>query len=223
MSEAPSLTVTESGASASSAAQAAAAEREATTHPEYENAVIGLQRALEERCEKARQNSSLDPGQRHDAIRDHWHEATEAYGQLREYYEGQLQAGVEERENDLFKVEHHSRSDVRDAYEIVYSATRGFDSGSREGMEQAREELGRYAERARRTGDKALQTAVGHIAIERGIADLRDAYLSASKERTRNWELYNRARIKQDSFQKLRLTIAAGGSFSLVMPAELRS
>jgi hypothetical protein len=220
MSEAPSLTVTESGADG---AAVVAAEREATTHPQFEGAVIKLQTALEERCEKARQDSSLDPVERHDAIRGHWHEATETYQQLREYYEGQLQEDVEEREKDLFKVGRDSASDVRNAYEVVYGATKGFDSGTREGMEQARQELERYADRARRTSDAGLQHACGHVAIERGIADIRDAYISSSSGRQKAWEEYNHARRKQDSFQKLRLTIATGGAFSLVIPAELRS
>lgn len=213
MSNGLSLTMTESG---DDAAKVAAAEREAATHPEYENAVLKVQRALEERCEQARRDPTLAPAERQDTIRWNWNQATETYRHLREAYERQLEADVEQKENALFKVDHHLRSDVRSAYELVYRAASGPG-------EQAREELQRYADRARRTGDRALEIAVGHLSIERGVAELRDPFLAASRERQKAWEEYNHARKKQDSFGKLRLSIATGTRSALVMPAELRS
>jgi hypothetical protein len=71
-------------------------------------------------------------------------------------------------------------------------------------FEEAREELERFAIRARRTGDTALRTAVGHVATELGEEDLRDAWLATSEEKTKAWQKFAQAREKLDHWQDPR-------------------
>jgi len=123
-------------------------------------------------------------------------------GKIRDAYGNELRLDAEEAENTLFGVQPTSRSSVRGAYELVYGATSlGFDSGDMEGPQYAEGELERYYTRARRTGDSALQTAVFHVAIERGVDSVRDRYLASDKEKARNWERYVQARALKDNFE----------------------
>ena len=92
-----------------------------------------------------------------------------------------------------------------------------------EGLSHAREELERLWDRARRTGDRALKQAVGHAALERGIAGIRDEYLASDKDAAMHFQKYTVARIRQDDWKSgtNRSLSAMAGYTSLAKPPEL--
>lgn len=65
------------------------------------------------------------------------------------------------------------------------------------------EELERILERAERTGDKQLSRAVYHVATERGVRGVADAYLKDRTQERSRWEEYTAARVEAESVEGL--------------------
>ena len=76
----------------------------------------------------------------------------------------------------------------RQAYNDVYSSTRGFES-----LAEAQEELERHLHQAERSGDKLLARAAYHRAIDLGIQSVVDSYLASRPAENRAWESYTAA------------------------------
>jgi DNA-nicking Smr family endonuclease len=162
-----------------------------------------------------------------DARRRYIAEAAEAaeaeYRESIQAQEQQIQERVEKAEQAVFENRYpYATSDVekaqlraarRGAYEFVYrSAPYGKDPG------RTQEELTRLLERAERTGDPELATAVYHVATERGIRDVADSYLETRPDERKRWEGYVAARTEADSLER-KLGHAMG--FGLMKPPEL--
>ena len=194
-------------------------------HPELRKGISKLQRHLDERVQKIREDRRLDKGEQQQAVRAEWNRATEFRGRLLKAYEQHLEDGVATKERFLFAVPPANRDSVRQAYNDLYDRTTpGFMSGDPEGIEHARAEMERLWERAIRTGDKALETAIGQLAIERGQEEMRDRYLSRSKEKTEGWQRYVAARQQLDHFKdpKEHLWGNLTQGWTLSKPPELR-
>jgi hypothetical protein len=159
-------------------------QEDAITHPVREDAVAHLKDALDQRVEEIRSDRRLDKGEQRQKLTDLWNRISEDFPRLLETYERTLTEQVERAENRLFYVA-TNRDSVRSAYSDVESRI----SFLREAglYQEASEELEKFAVRARRTGDRALQTAVGHVATELGYEGVRDAWLATSKEKTEAW------------------------------------
>jgi hypothetical protein len=71
----------------------------------------------------------------------------------------------------------------RGAYDSVYSSI-----AFSEDPEYVNEELDRLLTRAERTGDPELADAVYHVATERGVRGVADAYLERRPQAKRRWE-----------------------------------
>src|SRR5215216_7587134 len=71
----------------------------------------------------------------------------------------------------------------RGAYESVYNSI-----ASDPDPEHVNEELDRLLARAERTGDPELADAVYHVATERGVRRVADAYLEKRPQAKRRWE-----------------------------------
>jgi hypothetical protein len=208
-------------------ATASQEEQAAIEHPELDKEIGNLQAKIDTKAEEIRQNASLDEGAKIRQIERLWNEATEAKGVLEKRYEQQLTEEVQEAEQKVFHVSSSLVDSVRAAYSDIYDRViPGLDSGEAEGIQHAREELTRLMDRAVRTGDKALETACGQLAIERGINTVRDAYLSRSEEKTKAWHEFAQAREKLANFTDPQerfwrnLTSAAGLKRPSVKPPE---
>lgn len=193
------------------------------THPKLEKVIGLIQGKLDEQAEGIRNDETLNATQRVEAMRELWDAATAAHHNAIELYKLNLVQEVEKHEAGLFRVPQAERDSTRNAYEMIRGTTYGFDGGDLEGIAEAHEELERYAERARRTGDRALARAVAHIAIERGIGDLRDAYLARDKDAAFHWQRYTDARLRQMDFEdtKARGLNLLSGRHALSQPPEL--
>ena len=194
----------EAAASAAYAEQVEAAkEQQQITHPELEGAVRKIQNSLDARVQMIRDDAGIDPTEKRHRIREQWQKAEDLHRQVMDRYEAQLDETSAERERALFHVGTRELQDsVRGAYSDLYDRTiYGLGSGETEGVAYAREELERLWERALRTSDRALQVAVGHRATELGMAEIRDAWLATSKEKTNAWGRYVEARTKLAHFQ----------------------
>lgn len=149
-----------------------------------------------------RNDASIDTTEKYLRIREETHKAEDVYQRVFKAYEHELEAAAESALQNLFYVTPSNRDSVRAAYNDVYDRTQlGFSSGDMEGIAHAREEMQRLWERAVRTGDRELQTAIGHLAAERGMHELRDKWLATSEEKTRFWQRYNEAGRKLQNFQ----------------------
>jgi|SRR5215211_6625075 len=196
----------QSGAVDSSATedvQAAKDVQQGITHPELEAGIAKIQNTLDARVKMIRDDRRLDKGEIRQQIREQWHKAEDVYQQVMAAYERQLEEDSAEKERGVFYVGGRELQDsVRSAYNDLYDRTElPLSSGETEGITYAREELERLWERALRTSDRALMTAVGHRATELGMAELRDAWLATSKEKTNAWGRYVAARQQLDHFK----------------------
>jgi hypothetical protein len=177
------------------------------------------------KAQEIRSDESLDEGAKIRQIQYLWNEATEAKGVLEKRYEDQLSEQCAEAEQRVFHVIASERDSVRSAYGDVYDrVVPGLDGGEVEGIQYAREELQRLMERAVRTGDRALEHAVGQLAIERGVDAVRDSYLARSPEKTKAWEDYNAAAHKLANFRDPQECMWRNltGASSLTRPPETR-
>ena len=115
------------------------------------------------------------------------------YAEAREADERKRAERVEKAEKALFETPYpYAASDVeqaqiralrRGAYDGVYSSI-----AFSEDPEYAAEELDRLLTRAERTGDPELADAVYHVATERGVRKVADAYLEKRPQAKRRWE-----------------------------------
>jgi hypothetical protein len=170
-------------------------------HPELEGAIAQMQGGLDLKVQEIRDDRRLTPEEQRAKITDLWNRVSEAYPQVIKNYERMLSENVETAEKSLFYITPANRQSFRSAYNDAYDRTApGFDSGDMEGIQQAHEELERLWQRAVRTGDRELRHAVGQIAIERGMDNLRDVYLATSKEKSQAWGRFTEARKKQEHF-----------------------
>jgi tetratricopeptide (TPR) repeat protein len=189
-------------------------------HSELTGAVAKLQNELDRRVERVKADRRLDKTEQLMQIRETWDEASEVRARVMEAYEKQLEERSARAEHSLFHVIPANRDSVRQAYNDVYDRTQALRKAGQ--FEEAREELERLWERAIRTGDRALETAIGQLAIERGEEKLRDAYLARSPEKARAWQRYGEARTKLDHFNdpQQRFFGNIAGGFSLRKPPE---
>jgi hypothetical protein len=154
-----------------------------------------------------------------------WSKALQAQSEVYELYERDLEQTVTKREQSLFHVPQGMRDSVRSAYNDVYDRTQySLTSGDREDLEYARQEMERLWERAVRTGDRALQHAIGQLGLERGDEQVRGWYLNSSDEKRRAWERYVEAQSKAADFgsREGRLRLAVTGNLGLREPPEIR-
>ena len=167
-----------------------------------------------------RQDRRLNKGEQRQQLTDLWNRVSEGQARLFKAYEEILADRAAEQEKGVFYVFPPQRDSVRSAYNDLYSRTEG--TGDAEGLKNAREELSRQWDRAVRTGDQALQTAVGHIATERGWEGLRGAWLATSQERTGAWGRYTEARTKLANWQdpQARMWGNLTGRYALKKPPE---
>jgi hypothetical protein len=89
------------------------------------------------------------------------------------------------------------RAARRAAYDSVYGNLQSL------GLGEVREELERLLERAERTQDPELATAVYHVATERGERGVADAYLEKRPTEKRCWEEYVEARTEAESLDRV--------------------
>jgi hypothetical protein len=187
--------------------------------------VAKIQSELDRRIERVRADRRLDKTEQRMQIRETWDEAKEVRARVMEAYGKQLEERSAQAEHSLFYVIPDNRDSVRQAYNDLYDRTTpGYLSGDPEGIEHARNEMERLWERSLRTGDRALETAIGQLAIERGDEKLRDAYLARSNEKARAWQRYGEARTKLDNFKdpKEHLWGNLTQGWTLSKPPELR-
>src|SRR5215212_11260698 len=161
-------------------------------HPELEANMKKLQSTLEGKVEEVRNDKSLDNGARVRAISSIWGRAQEVRQDTENEYRALLEDRVESAQHRLFYTAPAERDSVRAAYSEVQSRVDlAYTSGDMAGIEYGREQLEEMFERARRTGDRALEKAVGHYALEKGSSPIRDRFVSGSKDRNKAWEDYN--------------------------------
>jgi len=189
-------------------------------HPEFEALIQKVQKGLDAKVEEVRQDRRLTKAEGRQQITDIWNRVSEYHASTFKAHEEILEDRAAEQERGVFYIFPPQRDSVRSAYNDLYSRAEG--AGDADSRIHAREELQRQWERAIRTGDKALQTAVGHIATERGMEPLRDAWLATSQERTAAWGRYAEARTKLADWQspQARMWGNLTGRYALKKPPE---
>jgi hypothetical protein len=115
------------------------------------------------------------------------------YTEARETREREISERAQKAERALFETPYpYAASDVekaqiralrRGAYESVYNSI-----ASNPDPEHVNEELDRLLTRAERTQDPELADAVYHIATERGVRRVADAYLEKRPQAKKRWE-----------------------------------
>jgi len=188
--------------------------------PEFEAVIQRVQKGLDLRAEEVRQDRRLTRGEQRQQLTDLWARVSEGHASLLRTHEAILEDRAAEQERAVFYVSGTQQDSVRSAYNDVYDRTSS--SGDADSRIHAREELERLWDRAVRTGDKALQTAVGHLAVERGMEGLRDKWLATSAERTEAWGRYAEARTKLANWQdpQARMWGNLTGRYALKKPPE---
>jgi hypothetical protein len=180
--------------------EAAAQTQEGVPAPDHsmlEDAIAQVQGGLDLKVQEIRDDRRLTPSEQRAAVTDLWNRVSAVYPGIIKTYERVLAQDVETAENGLFYVA-TERDSVRSAYNELHDRVSSLRQAGE--FEEAREELERFAVRARRTGDRALRTAVGHLATELGEESLRDAWLATSEEKTKAWNRLVEARKKQEHF-----------------------
>jgi hypothetical protein len=143
-----------------------------------------------------------DPTERKRAAEVLMDRAAEASEELEGWYTAQLQSEVDKYEKKLFFTIASERDSVRSAYsDILDRVSFAQMTGEGMGTEERNEALEEIYQRALRTGDRSLQKAAYHYALENGIASVRDRYLSGSEEKSAAWREYNIARRRLDNWQ----------------------
>jgi molecular chaperone GrpE (heat shock protein) len=199
-------------------------EAQQVDHSFLEDAIAQLQGGLDLKVQEVRDDRRLTKEEQRAKITDLWNRASAAYPEILKSYERKLREDVDEREQSLFHVPLSLRDSVRAAYSDARDRTEApFMSGEADGVEYAREELRRLFGRAVKTGDRALETALGQLAIERGgPEEVVTSYLGRSEEKTAQAQRLAEARQKlahwQDPQERnwMRITRA----ITLVKPEE---
>ncbi len=202
------------------ASRSEARQQREVEHPEFEAMNAKLQQALDAKVEQVRADRRLDKGEQRAQITDVWNRVSDYHESTLKAHEELLADRAAEQERAVFYVFPPQQDSVRAAYNDLYDRTSS--SGDAEGAAHAREELERLWERAVRTGDNALMTAVGHLATERGMEGLRRAWLATSQERTEAWGRYTEARTKLANWRdpQARMLGRLTGRWSLAKPPE---
>jgi tetratricopeptide (TPR) repeat protein len=173
-------------------------QAEPIEHSLLEDMIAKAQAGLDEKVEEIRSDKRLTREEQRAQISILWDRACAAYPEGLKAYERVLAQDVEDAEDRLFHVGVSERDSVRSAYNDLHDRVSFLREQGQ--FEEAREELERFAVRARRTGDKPLATAVAHIACELGEEHLRDRWLSSSQEKQAAWDRLVEARRKQEHF-----------------------
>ncbi len=188
--------------------------------PEFEAMNQKLQKGLDLRVEEVRQDRRLTRPEQRAQITDLWNRVSEYHATTFKAHEEILEDQAATQEQAVFYTFPPQRDSVRSAYNDLNRRTEG--TGDADSRIHAREELERQWERAVRTGDTALQTAVGHIVTERGMEPLRDKWLATSAERAEAWERYGEARKRLANWKdpQARMLGRLTGRWSLQKPPE---
>ncbi len=196
-----------------------ARQEQQAAHPEFEAMNRKLQKGLDLRAEEVRQDRRLTKAEGRAQITDLWNRVSDYHATMFGTHEEILEDRAATQEQAVFYVFPPQRDSVRAAYNDLYDRTSS--SGDAEGL-NAREELERHWERAVRTGDRALMTAVGHIATEKGWEGQRDKWLATSEERTEAWQRYGEARTLLANWRdpQVRMLGRLTGRWSLTKPPE---
>jgi len=114
------------------------------------------------------------------------------YAEARETNEREIRERAEKAEKALFEAPYPYAADDlekaqiralrRGAYDGVYNSLSHLEP------QEAREELDRLLTRAERTQDPELADTVYHVATERGVRQVADAYLEKGPQAKRRWE-----------------------------------
>ena len=137
------------------------------------------------------------------------------YAEARETREREIRERAEKAEKALFEAPYpYAASDVeraqvralrRGAYESVYNSI-----ASDPDPEHVNEELDRLLTRAERTQDPKLADAVYHIATERGVRRVADAYLEKRPQAKRRWEEFVAAQTEASELQGIGRILERG-------------
>lgn len=184
-----------------------------------------IQEDLDRKVEQIRANQDLSAEAKRRYIAEAYEKAAADYREAVEAQERELQERIHGTERSVFETRYpmaatdtekaQIRAARRGAYDAVYFAVAGAGA---DGPAHAREELERILERAERTGDPELATAVYNVATERGVREVADAYLSARPQEKRRWEEYVEARQEAEDLNRV-MDQAMG--YGLMKPPEL--
>jgi hypothetical protein len=206
--------------SAAREARRSEATRREVEHPELEAMNQKLQKGFDAKVEEVRADRRLNKAEARAQITDLWNRVSDYHERMLKAHESGLEDRAAEQEKAVFYVSGTQQDSVRSAYNDLYARTSS--SGDADSRIHAREELQRQWERAVRTGDNALMTAVGHLATEKGWEGQRDKWLATSQERTEAWQRYGEARTKLANWKdpQARMLGRLTGKWSLAKPPE---
>jgi hypothetical protein len=186
---------------------------------------IKIKQDLDRQVEQIRSNRDLSPEARQRYIAEAYEKAQAEYREAIETQEREIRERVSKTEREVFHAPYpFTASDTekaqlralrRKAYDDVYYSVTFSES-----PQETVEELERLLQRAERTGDPELATAVYHVATERGSRKVADAYLESRPKERERWESYVEARTEAESVDRV---LAHAMGFGLMKPPELNS
>jgi hypothetical protein len=184
---------------------------------------IRIKQELDRKLAEIRSNQDLSEAAKRRYIAEAYNKAEAAYREVIDSQEREIADRVEKSEKDVFALSYpytateeekaQIRAAHRAAYNDVYRAV-----ASSKGPQETDTELERLLERAERTQDPELATAVYHVATERGARSVADSYLEKRPKEKKKWESYVEARQEAESVER---AIGHALSYGLVRPPEL--
>jgi hypothetical protein len=166
---------------------------------------LQIKQGFDRKLQQIRSHPDYSQDAKRRYIDEAFEEAQAEYREAVETQEREIRERVDKAEREVFQIRYPRGA--MDEEKVAIRAAR-----------RAGEELSRLLERAERTQAPELAAAVYHVATERGIRGVADAYPETRPEERKRWEGYVEARREAESLER-KLGHAVG--FGLMRPPEL--
>ncbi len=186
---------------------------------------LQIKRDLDKKLAQIRSHPDYSEQAKQRYIAEAYEKAEAEYRQAIEDQEREIRERVDKAEREVFGFSYpftatdEEKAGVRlahrAAYNDVYYATLLSDS-----PQEADEELERLLQRAERTGDPELATAVYHVATEKGARRVADRYLESRPKEKQRWDKYVEARAEAENRER---ALGHAMGFKLMKPPELNT
>ena len=167
-----------------------------------------IRQDFDRELEKIRGYADLTEDAKRRRIAEAHERARAEYQEAAQARDREIRERAEKAERALFAPEYplsataedkrQIRAARRSAYNDVYRSVAHSESPA-----ETDEELERLLQRAERTQDPELAEAVYHVATEKGVRKVADAYLEKRPQERRRWEEYVAARQEAESVERL--------------------
>jgi small-conductance mechanosensitive channel len=157
-------------------------------------------RELSQRLANIRSNADLSESAKTRFAEEASREAQARHKQIVADYEAQTKETLEANERRVFSL-NYPQGTITDSQKERFRSE--YRNATFHCLNLSAEDLDRMLARAQRTGDRALEQAVYHTAVEQGFFSVADAYRERYPEAREAWDIYVRGRVQAESNQVL--------------------